>query len=95
MTVTSTTGDRYLVISADCHGGAAIDEYRGYLEQRYLDEFDAWVRDFAIRGATCAVLTAAATGTTTGASPSSKLTASSPRSSSPTRSRPSIPRRRS
>jgi predicted TIM-barrel fold metal-dependent hydrolase len=48
MTDTSTIGDRYLVISADCHGGAAIEEYRGYLEQRYLDEFDAWVRDYAI-----------------------------------------------
>ncbi|MEZ5323282.1 MAG: amidohydrolase family protein [Microthrixaceae bacterium] len=37
------TGDNYVVISADCHGGANIVDYRGYLEHRYLDDFDAWV----------------------------------------------------
>jgi predicted TIM-barrel fold metal-dependent hydrolase len=40
--------ERYTVISADCHGGAQIHEYRPYLERRYLDEFDAWARDYAI-----------------------------------------------
>lgn len=34
--------DRYLVISADCHGGAEISGYRPYLEARYVDEYDAW-----------------------------------------------------
>jgi predicted TIM-barrel fold metal-dependent hydrolase len=33
---------RYTLISADCHAGANMDTYRGYLEGRYLDEFDAW-----------------------------------------------------
>ena len=34
--------DRYLVISADCHGGSDFAGYRPYLERRYLDEFDVW-----------------------------------------------------
>src|SRR5262245_29129157 len=34
--------DRYVVISADCHAGAAIDTYRDYLDPKYRDEFDAW-----------------------------------------------------
>ncbi len=38
--------DRYLVISADCHGGAEIAAYRPYLEQRYLDDFDAWAATY-------------------------------------------------
>ena len=40
--------DRYTVISADCHGGAQLYEYRDYLEGRYLDEFDDWARDYAM-----------------------------------------------
>jgi predicted TIM-barrel fold metal-dependent hydrolase len=36
----------YLVISADCHGGAAIADYRPYLEAQYLDDFDAWAAAF-------------------------------------------------
>ncbi len=35
-------GDRYILISADCHAGANHDTYRGYLEERYLDDYDAW-----------------------------------------------------
>lgn len=35
----------YTLISSDCHAGASHDTYRGYLEERYLDDFDAW-RDF-------------------------------------------------
>jgi predicted TIM-barrel fold metal-dependent hydrolase len=35
-------GDRYILISADCHAGANHDTYRNYLEERYLDDFDAW-----------------------------------------------------
>lgn len=34
--------DRYLVISADCHAGADLREYKRYLERRYHDDFDAW-----------------------------------------------------
>ena len=33
--------DRYTLISADCHAGGN-HSVRGYLETRYLDEFDAW-----------------------------------------------------
>ncbi|HWW52443.1 MAG TPA: amidohydrolase family protein [Acidimicrobiales bacterium] len=40
--------DRYLVISADCHGGAQLEEYRGYLERRYLEDFDGWAREYAV-----------------------------------------------
>ncbi len=44
MTVATPTApsDRYTIISADCHGGAATDTYRDYLESKYHDEFDAW-----------------------------------------------------
>jgi predicted TIM-barrel fold metal-dependent hydrolase len=35
--------DEHLVlISADCHAGANHEAYRGYLESRYLEEFDRW-----------------------------------------------------
>lgn len=40
--------DRYAVISADCHGGAQLYEYRDYLASRYHDEFDRWAREYAI-----------------------------------------------
>jgi predicted TIM-barrel fold metal-dependent hydrolase len=40
--------DRYTVISADCHGGAQLYEYRDYLPGRYLADFDDWARDYAI-----------------------------------------------
>jgi predicted TIM-barrel fold metal-dependent hydrolase len=30
------------VISADCHAGADLRDYRPFLEARWLDEFDAW-----------------------------------------------------
>jgi hypothetical protein len=30
------------IISADCHGGGSHAQYREYLEERYLDDFDAW-----------------------------------------------------
>ena len=41
------TGENYVVISADCHGGADVAEYRPYLESRYHDDFDAWSASFA------------------------------------------------
>jgi predicted TIM-barrel fold metal-dependent hydrolase len=37
---------RYTVISADCHGGADIPDYRPYLEPGFRDEFDAWAASF-------------------------------------------------
>jgi predicted TIM-barrel fold metal-dependent hydrolase len=40
--------ERYTVISADCHGGAQLHEYRDYLPARYLPDFDDWARDYAI-----------------------------------------------
>ena len=36
------TDDHYTIISADCHGGANHETYRSYLEEKYLDDFDAW-----------------------------------------------------
>lgn len=40
--MTVGTDQRYVVISADCHAGGSMDAYRGYLEQQYLEDFDAW-----------------------------------------------------
>ncbi|MGH9016866.1 MAG: amidohydrolase family protein [Acidimicrobiales bacterium] len=34
--------DRLVLISADGHAGGNHEQYRSYLEARYLDEFDAW-----------------------------------------------------
>ncbi|MET7526005.1 amidohydrolase family protein [Streptomyces sp. 900116325] len=34
--------ERYTVISADCHAGADLLDYKPYLEARYHDDFDAW-----------------------------------------------------
>jgi len=38
--------DRYLVISADCHGGGDLLDYRPYLPARLLDDFDAWAASY-------------------------------------------------
>ena len=38
--------DRYIVISADCHAGADLLDYRPYLESRFHDEFDRWADAF-------------------------------------------------
>jgi predicted TIM-barrel fold metal-dependent hydrolase len=46
MTTTSTGAERYTVISADCHGGGRIVDYRPYVEARHLDELDAWYASF-------------------------------------------------
>jgi predicted TIM-barrel fold metal-dependent hydrolase len=40
------SGGNYVVISADCHGGGNVADYRPYLESRYLDEFDSWLATF-------------------------------------------------
>ncbi|MFD4229061.1 amidohydrolase family protein [Streptomyces sp. NPDC058545] len=34
--------ERYTVISADCHAGADLLDYKPYLEAKYHDDFDAW-----------------------------------------------------
>jgi predicted TIM-barrel fold metal-dependent hydrolase len=34
--------ERYTVISADCHAGADLLDYKPYLEARYHEDFDAW-----------------------------------------------------
>jgi hypothetical protein len=38
--------DRYTVISADCHAGAAPSDYRPYLESRLHEEFDQWLAGY-------------------------------------------------
>ncbi|MGW9038853.1 amidohydrolase family protein, partial [Streptomyces sp. NPDC055721] len=38
--------DRYTVISADCHAGADLLDYRPYLEKRHHEAFDAWAAGY-------------------------------------------------
>src|SRR3954470_24342374 len=38
--------ERYVVISADCHGGGELHEYRDYLDPQYRDDFDAWAASY-------------------------------------------------
>ena len=40
--------DAYVIISADCHGGGGIYDYRDYLDSRYHDDFDAWAATYEI-----------------------------------------------
>ncbi len=40
--------DRYVVISADGHAGGDVPDYRPYLEQRWLDDFDAWAATYEV-----------------------------------------------
>jgi predicted TIM-barrel fold metal-dependent hydrolase len=40
--------ERYLVISADCHGGGNIADYRPYLASKWHDEFDAWAASYEV-----------------------------------------------
>ncbi|MFF1375133.1 amidohydrolase family protein [Streptomyces sp. NPDC058308] len=46
MSARRTTEDRYTVISADCHAGADLLDYRPYLESRHYDAFDAWAATY-------------------------------------------------
>jgi predicted TIM-barrel fold metal-dependent hydrolase len=43
-------GDRshHVIISADCHGGADLAQYRDYLDSAFADDFDRWAADFTI-----------------------------------------------
>ncbi len=38
--------ERYTVISADCHAGADLRDYRPFLEARYHDDFDDWADQY-------------------------------------------------
>ncbi|KOG90733.1 amidohydrolase [Streptomyces varsoviensis] len=38
--------DRYTVISADCHAGADLLDYRPYLERAHHEAFDAWAATY-------------------------------------------------
>ena len=38
----STATERYTVISADCHAGAAVDKYKDYLESKWHEDFEDW-----------------------------------------------------
>jgi predicted TIM-barrel fold metal-dependent hydrolase len=40
--------DRYVVISADCHGGGNITDYRPYLPSSWHERFDAWSSTYEI-----------------------------------------------
>lgn len=40
--------DRYVVISADCHGGGNITDYRPYLASKWHNDFDAWAATYEI-----------------------------------------------
>jgi predicted TIM-barrel fold metal-dependent hydrolase len=42
----SSTAERYLVISADCHAGGDIPDYRPYLESRHHEAFDEWAATY-------------------------------------------------
>jgi predicted TIM-barrel fold metal-dependent hydrolase len=44
----AAAGDRYAVISADCHGGASMDMYREYLDPAYREDYDAWRAAFVV-----------------------------------------------
>lgn len=38
----TTTAPRFTIISADCHAGGSMEQYREYLDPAYREEFDAW-----------------------------------------------------
>jgi len=40
--------DRYMIISADCHGGGAILDYRPYLPSKWHAAFDEWESSYEI-----------------------------------------------
>lgn len=39
---------RHVIISADCHGGADLVQYRDYLDSAYADDFDRWAAEFTV-----------------------------------------------
>lgn len=40
--MTVARGEHLVTISADCHAGGNHEQYREYLEARYLEDFDRW-----------------------------------------------------
>lgn len=44
--MTAPAEDRYTVVSADCHAGADLLDYKPYLEKRHHEEFDAWASTY-------------------------------------------------
>jgi predicted TIM-barrel fold metal-dependent hydrolase len=38
--------ERYTVISADCHAGADLRDYKPFLEARFHDDFDSWADSY-------------------------------------------------
>lgn len=42
----SSAVDRYIVISADCHAGADLRDYKPFLEKKYHDAFDDWAAHY-------------------------------------------------
>ena len=34
--------ENYVVISTDCHAGGSMDQYREFLDPKWLPEFEAW-----------------------------------------------------
>jgi predicted TIM-barrel fold metal-dependent hydrolase len=40
--------ERYRIISADCHGGGNITDYRPYLASRWHEQFDEWAAAYEI-----------------------------------------------
>jgi predicted TIM-barrel fold metal-dependent hydrolase len=47
MTTTPTTvQNRYIVVSADMHAGAAVYDYKPYLDSKWYDEFDSWADSY-------------------------------------------------
>ena len=46
-------GDRYIIVSSDCHAGLPCEEYRPYLDARYHEAFDEFLAErWASRQAT-------------------------------------------
>ncbi len=44
----SPPADRYTVISADCHAGADVPDYKPFLARRWHDDFDAWLSTYVV-----------------------------------------------
>ena len=42
MAASAPNEDRYTIITADSHAGGSHAQYREFLEEKYLDDFDAW-----------------------------------------------------
>ncbi|MDQ1419594.1 MAG: hypothetical protein QOJ52_1556 [Acidimicrobiaceae bacterium] len=43
-----TVASRYMVVSADCHGGADVGDYRQFLEPKFRNAFDEWARSYEV-----------------------------------------------